>query len=134
MDTVPMGDSHEAIFNIKIGDRSSRKLIPNFRDQPVSFLVSEGLDVLRAKLERHTTQLVESWNSDRKNKDILIFNNDVEVVAMTGHQPSNSVPKQTSWMALNVIDFIGQLQNIWNKVAAATPIPNSMKKTIQKLL
>jgi hypothetical protein len=128
MSQIPMIDFQEAVFNIKIGNRSSRTFIPGFRDQMVHFSISEGLEVLRAKLVRFTTPLVEIWNGNRQNRDILVFDENIPVVVMSGHQLCATLPKQSSWVVLENAPLEQMLSNIWNKVATCTPIPTLIKR------
>jgi len=128
MSLIPMNDSQEAVFNIKIRDRSSRTFIPGFRDQTVHFSVHEGLEVLRAKLVRYTTPLINLWNGNRQNRDILVFDESIPVIVMSGHHLGTTLPKQSAWVALENGPLDQLLSNIWNKVAACTPIPTLIKR------
>jgi hypothetical protein len=128
MDVVPLPNNHDAVFNIKIGDRRSRSFMPDFKDSGINFSINEGLNVLRAKLVHQTMPFVERWNSDRKKKDLLVFGDEVDIVVVTGHQLSAVLPRQTSWIALDPTAFHEQLRQIWNKVASSTVIPVSVKR------
>ena len=128
MDVVPLPNNHDAVFNIKIGDRRSRSFMPDFKDSGINFSINEGLNVLRAKFVHQTMPFVERWNSDRKKKDLLVFGDEVDIVVVTGHQLSAVLPRQTSWIALDPTAFHEQLRQIWNKVASSTVIPVSVKR------